>query len=177
MAKLKINKDFKKITAAILVNWNNARLANSVKAKYLELVRSGVSPVKGQGRFKKYSDSYVESIKGKVAFRKIKGRVVPIRSGDILEGSASFFSRYGKAQRPVNLTLTGQMLRTVRIRRNPSLYYFEIDIDSPISEHHNNGTSKMPRRALIPKEGEEFTRVLEKHIESELEAIIKKAFK
>lgn len=47
-----------------------------------EVISKGISPVKGVGRFQKYSQSYSDQIMGKVTFRMIRGRAVPFRSED-----------------------------------------------------------------------------------------------
>ena len=108
-----------------------------MKQEVDESIARGVSPVKGQGRFKDYSKSYKEQIR--------KGR----------------FSKHQKRLRPVNLKLTGKMRKSLKARVTATgivLFY-----SSPIAKYHNKlgaGKSKTIRRLLPVEQGEEFSRVI-----------------
>ena len=76
-AKRQINK-FKK----------NAKtnLLPIMKNEIISSIERGVSPVKGGGRFQRYSESYRQQIKGKLTFFTHNKKVIPIRPRDILTG-------------------------------------------------------------------------------------------
>lgn len=128
-----------------------------IKNEIISAIESGRSPVSNKGadpqntggglRFNQYSDSYKKSMgKGKLSNKK---------------------------QRPVNLTLTGKMLKSIRSRsgRNSLRVWFT----SPIAKYHNNlgaGKKKVIRR-MLPKAGEEFNSGIKKRIANALKNAIK----
>lgn len=73
-----------------------------MKEDIVETIESGNSPVKGNRRFKGYSENYKD---------------------DINDGR---YSRYGKKIRPVNLKLSGRMLKSIaaRLTNNGFVIYF-----------------------------------------------------
>lgn len=84
-----INRDLRKIKREV-VKASGKEAAEELKRDIVKTIESGNSPVKGQKRFEKYSDSYQTAIKDK---------------------------RYpGKRIRPVNLKLTGELLRSIASR-------------------------------------------------------------
>jgi hypothetical protein len=87
-----------------------------------ETIKKGLSPVNGWGRFEKYSQSYREKIKeGYLGDKKVS---------------------------PVNMTLTGKMLDSLRlfVRNGKALLQF----DDKKALWHNDGTNKLPERKLLP---------------------------
>lgn len=101
-------------------------------------ISKGLSPVKGLARYDQYKPSYQASIKA--------GR----------QGA-------GKRVRPVNLTKTGDLRKSQRlkdVRGKVSVEYK--DYKAPF---HNEGTPKMARRPLLPtRQGEEFSRTITKFL-------------
>lgn len=117
-------------------------------------LRQGISPVRGIRRFERYSKSYSEAIR--------KGYY-----GD-------------KAIRPVNLILSGQMLRA--ITHKASTGFVEVGIWDPemvkLAGYHQEGTPKMPARKFIPtEEGEYLTVTIDRALRNRLRAIIKESIK
>lgn len=145
-------------------------IVNSAK----ELIASGQSPVDGYGRFEGYSASYQAEIKGnqkarvkaavakavaKVsksskAKKKIVGNKARAKAKDLEQ-------KYGKKVRPINLFLTGEMLDGYDYRIQGDV--IEVGMVSgsqdrkDIASYHNDGTSKMPQRKIVPGPGESFT--------------------
>jgi hypothetical protein len=166
-----LEKNLKKITPVIQRN-----TARYLKTAIPDFIRKGVSPVKG--RFQKYSESYRDAIKGKTAFWTSKNgkiqSISTVSNKDLKSLRASTDARKqnrankdfikqhnshlsGKKVSPVNLTLTGKMLNSfkVKIRNNKISLFFS----DKKAAYHNNGTDKIPRRAMLPTEsGEEFNR-------------------
>jgi len=159
---------------------NLKQLIPKIRKTYVRKVRSGIgnqiikkniskglSPVKGKGRFQKYSDSYKETIKGNVSFRKIKGKVVPLPFPD-----ASVFGL--KKLTPVNLKLSGQMLSTffTKVIKDSLLIGFR----DPLSEIHDQkgaGASQVKRRMLPTEPGEEFKPSISRWIRNQLEKAVR----
>jgi len=147
--QIKYNKDLRDITK----KWSKASPSIVIK-NMKKAITSGNSPVKGHGRFPNYSSSYSGQIK--------KGR----------------YKEYGKKLRPINLTLTGQMLRSLISRRTSS--GFTVYFTSPIAKYHNDlgaGRSKVIRR-LLPLAGstEQFKHIITKEIQASLRKMAKEAF-
>jgi hypothetical protein len=96
-----------------------------------DLVRKGISPVEGQGRFKRYSDSYRKAIKNKwIDKRRIS---------------------------PADLYLTGEMLGSLEIKENQRSV--SLIFTDKKARYHQDGTDKMPMRRLLPEKiSEVFTK-------------------
>jgi hypothetical protein len=127
-----------------------------LKKKIPAQIKQGKSPVErggnqtgGRLRFAPYSDSYKETIRrGRGAFR-------------------------GKRIRPVNLKLSGQMLKTLAARKTKT--GFTLFYTSPIAKYHNDkgaGRSRVIRK-MLPGEGQKFT----KPIMTKLNDIMRRFFK
>jgi hypothetical protein len=110
-------------------------IGHTVVDQAKDMIASGQSPERGWGRFDKYSESYKSAIKGN--------------------------SYPGKKVRPVNLNLTGEMLSGYSFRR-VSDHVIEVGMTKGsaerknIAEYHQEGTSRMPARPLVPHEGAEW---------------------
>lgn len=113
------------------------------------MTAKGSSPVSGEGKYKKYSDSYK---------RKIK-------SGAIR----------GKSVSPVNLRATGKMMKSLRYEiRNRKL---SIVIGSRIAKFHNDigaGASKVIRKILPNKEGERYANPIMSKLKAAFTAIMRR---
>lgn len=111
-----------------------SKAARVFEKKIPELISKGISPVKGEGRFKKYSDVYRDAIK--------KGRYP------------------GKRQRPVNLKLTGELLNSLKVETKQNKII--IRFNNPLADIHTNqgaGKSKTIRK-MLPQDGEVFSDVI-----------------
>lgn len=126
---IKIKTDFKKLkryTKEVKENYQNE--LNSGAAGYelirllQDIIRKGISPVDGEGRFQKYSDSYRKAIKeGKYPGKKIS---------------------------PVSMYLTGDMLGSLRfVKKNDKLY---IEFEDKKAAYHQYGRGNLPKRKLLP---------------------------
>ena len=115
-----------------------------------EIIRKGLSPVQGEGRFKKYSKSYLKAI----------------------EGSQGDFK--SKKKSPVNLTLSGDMLKETKVKKTENGLI--LSIDHWLADIHNRqgaGKSKVIRRLLPTESGETFTREITKRLREALLQAVK----
>lgn len=106
-----------------------------VKQAIVQDMIKGISPVKGGGRWSKYSDSYKTSIK--------KGA----------------YSRYSKKVTPINLRLSGALHKSLKVFLSGQLLF--IEFNNFLADIHNRrgaGKSKIIRRLLPIKKGEQFNR-------------------
>lgn len=87
-----------------------------------DIIKKGLSPVEGEGRFQKYSESYREAI----------------RRGDFKD----------KRPAPVNMTQTGEMLGSLKVEEKGEKVY--LVFDDKKAYWHQNGKGKLPVRKLLP---------------------------
>lgn len=126
-----------------------------IKDEIIKSIETGRSPVKGKGstRFEKYSISYINKM-----------------------GKGDYKS---KRRRPVNLTLSGDMLKSIKSRIFPN--FIRVWFTDPKAKYHDKlgaGKSKVKRRMIPnPKNGEEFNAGLQRKIVNALEKAIKTAKK
>jgi len=106
------------------------RAKKEIKVEMLEYISKGKSPVEGEGNYEKYSDSYKKQIR------------------------KSLSKKYGKKIRPVNLKLTGAMLKSLKSRA--TIKGISVWFSSKIAKYHN-GDGRV-RRALLPRDNERFNR-------------------
>lgn len=115
-------------------------------------ITTGRSPVEGKGRFVDYSDSYKTQIGGR--FKNAAGEVIRKRSSNKM-------STLGKKARPVNLTLSGVMMK--------SLYYrvvgskLQIAFGSALAAYHTifgAGKRRVIRSLLPAFTGERLSRTV-----------------
>lgn len=110
-------------------------------AAILNLLNKGISPVEGENRFKRYSDSYRDSIKKKYIKEKTKVS-------------------------PVTMKKTGEMQESLKfVIKGRSTF---LQFDDKKAAYHNEGNKKLPKRKLLPnKKGEKFTpRILSKIVKA-----------
>ncbi len=127
-------------------------MRGTLEKEIKESIERGVSPVHGKGRFVKYSDTYKEQMgTGKLRNKK---------------------------PRPVNLTLTGKLLKSLRVRiTNKGL---SISFDNKLADIHNRegaGKSKTVRRMLPTEKGEQFSRSIRVRLTEVLDRVATKIFK
>lgn len=112
-----------------------------VKEQVVKEIKAGKSPVEGQGRFQKYSDSYDAAI----------------RSGQ--------YKQYGKRSRPVNLFLSGKLIGSYTSRSTPG--GITVGFKHKLFDIHNRqgaGKSHVVRRMLPTENGEIFSRTITQKI-------------
>jgi hypothetical protein len=140
--------------------------------KIKDSVGRGNPPVSGFTRYKGYSQSYKDQILGKVSFRKINGRIVPIRP-QLFEDAEPFIY---KKIRPVNLLLTGAMMRSLIYR--PTQKGFVVYFTNKLAKIHSEegaGKSKVIRK-LMPSGTEKFKRDITIESDKFVDKILKKEF-
>ena len=126
----------------------------AVKEMRLSLER-GISPVRGERRFAAYSASYTKAIK-------------------------AGWLEYEKKVRPVNLILSGRMLRSIEYKAQKGL--LEVGIwDAEMVElasYHQDGTTNMPQRKFIPDtQGEYLTVTIDRALINKLKEIINRSIR
>ena len=115
-------------------------IIDSIEAGKSPVEKGGIDPkgTSGKLRFEKYSDSYTKQIK-----RGYHG---------------------SKRERPVNMKLTGKMLKSLKFRVNRES--ITIWFSSPIAKYHNKlgaGKKKVIRR-LLPTKNEQFNAGIRKRL-------------
>jgi hypothetical protein len=127
-ALLKVTEDVKK---RFRKEVTNGAIGYEMVRTIQDLIDKGISPVDGEGRFEKYSDSYRNAIKA--------GRV---------EGK--------KTVSPVDMYVTGDMMGSLQsVERNGRVF---VEFTDEKASYHQEGNSKLPQRKLLPEEGESFTK-------------------
>lgn len=127
----------------------------------VSFIKKGISPVQAGGkdprgssgrlRYQKYSDSYTDAMgSGKLSQKK---------------------------KRPVNLTLTGKMLKSIRVKSSSDA--LEVSFTDEKAIYHDvlgAGKSKTIRR-MLPHDGEDFNPRIRRKIVDALNKVIKKSAK
>jgi len=179
--KVKVNVKTDKIKKKVKAYKKEAMkvMAKEIKKQILTEILGGRSPVKGQGRFVKYSDSYKDAIDGKSTFRTNKNtkNVFKITNPDKAHDYTEIFRLYSKRKRPVNLKVTGQLLASLFSK--PEGNDVKFGFTDPLFDIHNNkgaGKSKTIRRMLPTEQGETFNRSITLRIREVVNAVAKKIF-
>lgn len=181
------------------------KLPRKIEDIILERIAKGISPVANQGRFKKYSPSYIDQIKNRAAYRYIGGKAVRFTADapwgitdaefKAMRPSAaarrsrreakanlkqkitdmnSDITKYGKRVRPVNLYLSGEMIKSFFIKSSDR--GFRLGFTDKKAWYHNDtgpgGKREYKRRLLPTIPGENFTRAIIKDIIKEIKKII-----
>ena len=127
------------------------RVKKEIIPQIVDTIKKGRSPVRGQN-FPSYSDGYTKQIQ--------RGR----------------YSQYGKKTRPVNLTLSGKMLRAFKVR--PLLRGgVTIYNSNRLAKYHNDegaGRGRVIRKMLPTSGSEKFKTNIQKNINLQLEKAIAK---
>jgi hypothetical protein len=129
-----VDIDFKQLQRKVIKDAAKSKLPEVIKESILGKIAKGISPVRGIGRFKKYSQSYRDAI----------GRGVYT----------------GKRKRPVNLKLSGDMINSFYVRAFKD--GFKVGFTDEKADYHNRtgpGGKKSARRRLLPtRRGSRFTK-------------------
>ena len=151
MAKVKIDfKDAKNDLKRFKLK-SRGRSVRVLEKEIAGSILRGVSPVKGFGRFPKYSDSYRKQI--------IKDRELRKRPS------------------PVNLKLTGELLKSLFVKVTPKGLL--IGFDNFLADIHNRegaGKKKVVRRMLPTKQGEQFNKVITTRLKQVLDKVAREIF-
>jgi len=185
----------KKIEKQWFKNIKKAGFVNLIK----DLILKGISPVAGGGRFKKYSQSYLDVISGKAKYFTAKSGYVIRVEPKLLQASYTelkftkgkgFFSvgktkrakfekfdkglGVGKRLSPVNMKVSGEMLKSLTFDDKNG----RLTGGSPLFKYHTEGLGNLPVRKLLPYEpNQEFSRRLQQKLVEELEKASKGFFK
>jgi hypothetical protein len=87
-----------------------------------DIISKGISPVEGEGRFEKYSESYRTAIK----------------RGDFINKKVS----------PVNMYLTGDMMGSLQFKKSAGKLY--VEFGDKKAAYHQFGKGNLPKRKLLP---------------------------
>ena len=135
---VKVNKQLVKAKFEKIRRQIKKKFMASAPKKLAEVMRKeiidnhilkGKSPVKGEGRFDRYSESYKKQIRSKTGILKAIGKKVT----------------------PVNLKVSGQLISSFNIKKTEK--GLKIGFKDKVSAYHQKGTDKMPRRQMLPGGG------------------------
>ena len=127
------NAKVHKAQKANLKKWQK-KVKPVIKKEIQSRIAKGQSPVAGAKAYTKYSDGYKKAITKKLG------------------------PTFGKKIRPVNLKLSGRMLKSLSVRA--TIKGIVVYFTSGIHKYHN-GEGRV-RRATLPLEGEKFKRPIRK---------------
>lgn len=150
-------------------------------------IARGVSPVKSQ-RFKKYSASYKEQIRGNAflgedgeffIFRRINGRTVKINVDKKKLDNNPLQDKAGgkKSVSPVNLKLTGELHDSFFSKTLLDRPGVRMGFSSKLASIHNDegaGKSKVKRRMLPTISGETFNASITRAFKNKIEIAIRR---
>lgn len=158
-----------------------------IKQAIVQDMIKGISPVKSKGKWKRYSPSYKEQIKGTAAYRKVGGKVIKFTDPKVVEKlNAGFRAKQSPSKRisPVNLRLSGDLHKSLFARtiggfiKEP--YVLLVGFKHKLADIHNRlgaGKSKVKRRLLPTKSGESFNRRITSVLVDELKKAADKVAK
>lgn len=157
----KIVKDYSKLVPEVRKEFRATGI-KPVRQAILRDMNKGISPVDGQGKFEKYSESYKAVISGKGSFRKVGGKVIFIEGlrDEALLSAAS----PAKKKSPVTLRLTGQLHNALKMYTSGGFtekFRLVFDWRDFLADIHNRrgaGKKKVVRRMLPTESGEDFNR-------------------
>lgn len=144
--------------------WKELGRGVTIVSVILDLIKKGISPT-SSGRFVKYSQGYINAIKGVAKFTTRSGEDVEFRA----PGSKGL--GVGKRQSPVNMNLSGDMLDSLTFNTSTGMLGFS----DKKAKWHNEGEGKLPVRRLLPNNpGERFNRRAEQRIRQGLSDAVRK---
>ena len=138
----------------------NSRGPNTFRKAILADMNKSISPVKGKGKWIKYSDSYIKAIRGELG------------------------NTWDKQISPVNLKLSGELhysLKVYGVGLLSKIYVLRVQFTDFLADIHNRrGASKKKviRRLLPTENGEEFnyglTQLLLRSLKESVGRVVKK---
>lgn len=137
------------------------KLGNEVITEMKDMISKGTSPIKGVGRFPEYKHA---GVPGKYP--------------------ASVRYKYpDKRDRPVNLSLSGKMLRALKRRTYQAKWGFGFEIgyfdpeEAKKERGHAAGVKGQPKRPTIPVGGREFAEKIQRLVNRRFREAISRAVK
>lgn len=141
-----------------------------VKQAIVQDMIKGISPVQGGGKYKKYSETYKQTISGVTTFRRFGGKVVPFDGPDqefIRDSSPT------KQLSPVNLRHSGELHKSLKsYLKNTALVIAFQHFLADIHNRRGAGKAKVVRRMLPTEAGEKFNRTITAVIISEVKKAV-----
>lgn len=152
------------------------RSHTKIKQAIIQDMIRGISPVEGEGKYDKYSDSYKEVIRGEYIYRNVGGgKVIRYKGKD-----EAFHSKSSptKSISPVNLRHSGALHKSLKsfFQGNTLIIQFKHFL-ADIHNRRGAGKSKTVRRMLPTESGEEFNNTINKVIIAELRKAVDKVAK
>jgi hypothetical protein len=157
----------------------NTRGPNTFRKAILADMNKSISPVKGKGKWVKYSESYIKQIKGELGFFTKDNKVIPVTNPQINLGQL-----WDKQVSPVNLKLSGELhnsLKVFGVGLLSKVYVLRVQFNDFLADIHNRrGASKKKviRRLLPTESNEEFnyglTRVLLNSLRDSVARVVNK---
>jgi hypothetical protein len=139
----KMQEDLRKIELTVPLEMRSKfkQAADIMKKDIVDTIERGNSPVKGNKRFKEYSDTYTQQIFGQKTWRTINGKKVALPPT-----GADLKKFQGKRIRPVNMKLSGRMLKSIAARF--SMRGFTIYFTSKLAKIHSTEGAAGKRAAI-----------------------------
>lgn len=197
MAKIKVKVDLRGLKSLtgrqIMSKKFQKRLGNETVAAIKSTIAMGKSPVKGQGRYEAYKvDRATAPLRRTLRESSSKDRRSQLRRS--IKKTTNKSQLYPnsvknkfpqKQKRPVNLELSGEMLKAFKWKGTvKGIRVGLINASQRIKkifEAHNEGTNtdkQVPRRAIIPtKSGDRFTAGIQRKINNLIQKRIKDLLK
>ena len=172
----KIVKALPKLVVDVRKEFSN-KAPKAIRQAILRDVTKGISPVEGEGKFKKYSTSYKKAIRGQGMFRNIGGKTVFFEGVEDPKFAAA--SPIKRAS-PVTLRLTGQLHNALKVFTTGGFaksFRLIFDWRDKLADIHNRrgaGKAKAVRRMLPTESGEEFNSTITDVIIDRLKRAAKK---
>lgn len=173
MAKTKVRLDLKGALGKIAKERifdakTEIQLGATTVSMMLDFISKGQSPVKGYGRYVGYAADRKAS-SAKVGANQFTSPKVARKIANSIRGSSKYYPNSvltkfpGKKRRPVNLSLNGKFLSTIKHQRLRSAQGVEVGHINPdqfqkdLFATHNMGEHPhVPQRKYLPSPGEEF---------------------
>lgn len=172
--------------------WKELGRGITLVSVVLDLIKKGISPTSA-GRFVKYSQNYIEQIRGNIKFftNKTTGGVYAVlppgkvrkdkatgaqytplsKTGKVQRDKFEKGFGVGKKQSPVNMRVSGDMLDSLTFNTSTGILGFSDEK----AKWHNEGEGKLPVRRLLPNNpGERFNRRAEQRIRQGLSDAVRK---
>jgi hypothetical protein len=147
--------------------WKELTKGVTLVSIILDLIKKGISPT-AAGRFLKYSQGYINRIKGIAQFKTRDGEDVKFKA----PGTKGL--GVGKKQSPVSMRLTGKMLDSLTFNSSTG----KLGFGDKKAKWHNEGDGNLPVRRLLPTNpGERFNRRAEQRIRDGLSEAVRKEAK
>ncbi len=147
--------------------WKELSKGITLVSVILDLIKKGISPT-AAGRFLKYSQGYINRIKGVAMFTTRDGVEVNFKA----RGTKGL--GVGKKQSPVSMRLSGDMLDSLTF--SPATG--KLGFSDKKAKWHNEGEGNLPVRRLLPTNpGERFNRRAEQRIRDGLSEAVRKEAK